>query len=131
MLSAPTARRALLSGKPGGVTIDSGLLDAESSDFATDFEAALRDAGWETLRNRSRTAIKYGVPVATVEGTEPLQHTQCLSDALTAIGVAHETRSISEAESATISPHFEKGYLYLMIDKKPPQQSRTVSKPDP
>jgi hypothetical protein len=51
-------------------------------------------------------------------GTERLEHAQSLSDALKAIGVQHETRAIDEQEKATISPHFERGYLYLLIEKK-------------
>jgi hypothetical protein len=110
----------LLSGKVGGVAIVSSLLDAESSDYANDFDVALREAGWSTLRIKNRTVPAYGVCIATVEGTEPLEHAQWFSEALKAIGVEHEVRSISEPERATISPNFERGYLYLLIDKKPP-----------
>ena len=89
----------LLSGKVGGVTIVSSLVDAESSDYANDFDAAIREAGWNTLRIKNRTVLAYGVSIATVEGTEPLQHAQWLSDALKAIGVQHEIRSISDPET--------------------------------
>jgi hypothetical protein len=106
----------LLSGKVGEITIVSSLIDSESSDYATDFDVALRDAGWKTLRIRNRTASAYGVSIATVEGTESLQHAQWLSDALYAIGVQHEIRSISGPEIATILPNFEQGCLYLVID---------------
>ena len=56
------------------------------------------------------------VSVATVEGTESLEHAQWLSDALQVIGVQHEIRSISGREMPTISPNFAQGYLYLLID---------------
>jgi hypothetical protein len=106
----------LLSGKVGVVTIVSSLLNAESSEYANDFHLALSDAGWKTARIKNRTAPTYGVSIATVEGTEPLEHARWLSDALQAIGVQHEIRLISGQEVTTISPNFEQGYLYLLID---------------
>jgi hypothetical protein len=72
------------------------------------------------VRIKNRTAVAYGVSIATVDGTERLEDAQRLSNALRAIGVQHKIRSISESERATISPHFESGFLYLVIDKKSP-----------
>lgn len=113
----------LLSGKKGGAIIVSSLLDAESSDFADDFDAALREAKWETMRIRNRAVTAYGVSLGTYEGTDTLPYTQWLSDALTAIKIEHEIKTFGEEDRTRISPYFEKGYLYLVIDKKPPFQS--------
>jgi hypothetical protein len=51
----------------------SSLFDAESSDFADDFDSALREAGWKPLRIKNRTVLAFGISVATVEGTAAAQ----------------------------------------------------------
>ena len=94
-----------------------GPVKLEEIDFRAVFIVELvHPARWKTLRIKNRTAPAYGVSIATVKGTESLEHAQRLSDALHAIGVQHEIRSISGPEMATISPKFEQGYLYLVID---------------
>jgi hypothetical protein len=49
------------------------LFDAESLDFADDFDRALREARWKPLRIKKRTVLTFGISVATVKGTAAAQ----------------------------------------------------------
>ena len=110
----------LLSGGDEGVAIVSPIADGEASDFADDFDSALQAAHWQTLRIRNRITTKFGVSLVTVEGTV-LARTKRLSDALTAVGISHETNTLKTSDTSlqSISPKFEVGYLYLVIEHKP------------
>ena len=110
-----------LADDPGAVAIVSNPFDPETSDFADDFDSAIRDAKWDTARIRNHTdgaGVRYGVFVGTFEGTT-LGDTQRISDALRSIGVAHEIKTFGVKDEKTMSPYFEKGVLYLVIEHKP------------
>lgn len=108
----------LLTGDPGAIVIVSTLLDRESSDFADDFNMAFKNAHWETLRIVNHASRKYGVSIGTVAGTKILD-TKLVSDALLAIGVSHAEVSF-DSNDHTMTPWFESGVLYLVIEGKPP-----------
>lgn len=100
----------LLTASPGKVVIVSLTLDIESSDFADDFDAALRGAGWTTERKKTGLSAEYGVSIGMREGTN-LEIAKRLSDALTSIGVPHRNKVFSDIEA---------GVSYLLIENKPP-----------
>lgn len=107
----------LLASDPGSVTIVSPMADGEAKDFADDFDTALIEAGWQTVRIVNRITTNRGVSVGTVAGTE-MERAKRLSNALTAIGVPHRYVGFS-AEDHSISPWFRAGVLYLVVDHKP------------
>lgn len=107
----------LLRGIKGGVAIVSPVVDGEASDFADDFDSAIHNAHWETLRIKNRITDKFGVSVVTTEGTE-LSSIKLLDDALTVIGVPHSVSTVKDGDAST-SPPFQHGYLYLVVEHKP------------
>jgi hypothetical protein len=109
----------LLADGSSAIAIVSKVLDTESSDFADDFDSALRLANWETLRIKNRLSSKYGVSLGTATGTPFTPLVKKLSDALTAIGVSHDTTTFAVGDAST-SPPFQAGALYLVIEQKPP-----------
>lgn len=117
----------LLKPHPDGCAVVSALLDPESSDFADDFDAAFHGAHWETLRIRNRASAKYGVLVAVVPGGCDRPGAKILSDALTAAGVPHEYVTFKDGDAST-SPAFQAGYIYLVIEHKPPTTINTQTK---
>jgi hypothetical protein len=109
----------LLKGVKGGyIAIVSPITDGEASDLADDFDFAIRASGWETLRIKNRITEKFGVSVVTTEGTGNLPGVKLLSDALTTIGVPHDTETVKDGDAST-SPPFQKGFLYLIVEHKP------------
>jgi hypothetical protein len=109
----------LLANAPSKIAIVSKVLDTESSDFADDFDSALRLANWETLRIKNRISSKYGVSLGTATGTPFSPLIKKFSDALTAVGVLHDTTTFAVGDAST-SPAFQAGVLYLVIEQKPP-----------
>jgi hypothetical protein len=103
-----------------GVAIVSAMIDPESSDFADDFDVAIKDAKWETVRILNRISSKYGVAVLTVEGTI-LPGVKQLGDALTSVGIEHEVIVLKSDDKSinSTSPAFQAGYLYLVVEHKP------------
>ena len=103
-----------------GLTIVTPIMDGEAADFADDFKSAVESAKWQTLRITNRISSKYGVAVVTCEGTpEPvLAMAKKLSDALSKVGVAHESLTFKNGDAST-SPAFQAGYLYLVVEHKP------------
>jgi hypothetical protein len=57
---------------PVGIVVVSALLDPESSDFADDFDAAIKDAKWKTLRPKDRLTNNTGISLGVAEGTPTL-----------------------------------------------------------
>jgi hypothetical protein len=109
-----------LKGTVSAVVIVSRVLDTESSDFAGDFDTALRaGAHWDTLRIRNRLSSKYGVSLGTVTGTQFSPEARLLDNALIAIGIVHDNPVFANGDAST-SPAFQPGYLYLVIEQKPP-----------
>jgi hypothetical protein len=104
----------LLRGHPDGVVVVSALTDPEFADF----DAALRDAQWETLRVSNRLSSAYGVSVDVVPGGRDRPGARVLSEALTAIGVPHHNVAFTDGDPST-SPHFQAGHIYLVIEHKP------------
>jgi transposase len=106
---------------PTPIGIVSRLVDTEASDFADDFEEALKNAHWETLRIKNRISSKYGVSISFVSATAPNRapELRMLDEALTAIGVPHQIVEYAVGE-ASISPAFQERGLYLVVDEKPP-----------
>jgi hypothetical protein len=117
--------------EPGTVAIVSTIQDPESSDFADDFNSAIRDAHWQTLRIRNHISLEYGVFVGTFEGTPSAASGEVkrFSDALTSIGVPHEDKTIGTKEEKTISPYFQPNVLYLVIGHKPPESAEHAATP--
>ena len=107
----------LLEGVKAGVAIVSPIADGEASDFADDFDSAIKDASWETIRIKNRITERFGISVVTATGTS-LPSIKLLDDALTAIGVPHSAATVKDGD-ASISPAFQAGYLYLVIEHKP------------
>jgi hypothetical protein len=108
---------SLLAAHPDAVAIVSTILDGEGSDFADDFDMALKAAHWQTLKIKNHISDKYGVRLGTVAGTT-LPGTRRLQDALTAIGVPYEQATFSP-DDHTISPWFQGGVIYLVIERRP------------
>ncbi len=108
----------LLTDDPGTVAIVSTLMDAESSDFANDFDVALREAHWQTMRIKNYTQNEYGVSIGIFEGTR-LGDAKRLSDALSLIGISHVEETFDAKDQKTTSPWFQSDVLYLVIKHKP------------
>ena len=113
----------LLRRVKAGVAIVSPITDGEASDFADDLDSAIKGASWETLRIKNRITEKFGLSVVTATGTA-LPSIKLLDDALTAIGVLHNVSTVKDGD-ASISPAFQTGYLYLVVDHKPLPQHRS------
>lgn len=115
----------LLKGVQGGLAIVSPMADGEASDFADDFDKAIHNgAGWDTLRIKNRITEKYGLSLVTAEGTPPLNTLNVLGNALRAIGISYNVATVKDGDAST-SPHFQAGYLYLVVEHKPlPKSSR-------
>jgi len=113
----------LLSDDPGTVAIVSTLMDAESSDFADDFDVAFREAHWQTMRIKNYTKNEYGVSIGTFEGTR-LDDTKRLNDALSLIGITHSVKTFGVKDQKTTSPWFQPDVLYLVIKHKPMPSSK-------
>ena len=109
------------------VAIVSVFLDGESSDFADDLNAAIMAANWKTTRIRNRLTSKFGVSVGVVEGTPETDQSgrpiaslkQRLTNALRTIGVPCQDVTFGPGDLTTINPAFERGVIYLVIEKKP------------
>jgi hypothetical protein len=114
----------LLSGVLGGVVIVSKMADGESADFADDFDSSIRAAQWETLRVVNHITREYGVFIGTFKGTAAgdiaSSNVKRLGDALTSIGVPYREKTFDEKDEGSTSPHFQAGYLYLVVTSKPP-----------
>ena len=115
----------------GSLVIVSALQDADSSDFADDFDSALREAGWETLRIRNRLTTAIGVSLGWVTGTpEPLLlGVKQFSDLLTSLCITH-TQVTFGTDDHSIDPAFRAGVAYLVIEHKPPLTINTNAKPE-
>ena len=98
-----------------GAFIVTPLMDGEASDYADDFEASLHAANWQTERIKNLISSKFGVSVVTAGTPIPLAKT--LSDALTAAGISHDNETVDNG-NASMSPAFQTGYLYLVIQHK-------------
>ena len=109
---------ALLKAHPDGCAVVSAMLDPESSDFADDFNTAIQSAGWQTVRYTNRLSTRYGVSIGVALGGAERPGAKVLSDALTAIGIPHEDVTFKDGD-ATMSPHFQAGHIYLVIEHKP------------
>jgi hypothetical protein len=107
----------LLGGVKAGVAIVSPMADGEASDFADDLDSAIKAASWETVRIKNLITEKFGLSVVTTEGTK-LPSAKLLSDALTAVGILHNVTAVKNGD-ASISPAFQAGYLYLVVEHKP------------
>jgi hypothetical protein len=108
-----------LGGFTGGATIVSPILDPEATDFGDDLDVALRAAGWETLRVRNFLTVKTGVSVGSFTGSRPLPGIKRLHEALSAAGIENDEVVIGTDEENTTSPHFQAGYIYLLVKRKP------------
>ncbi|HZM06008.1 MAG TPA: hypothetical protein VFC44_23650 [Candidatus Saccharimonadales bacterium] len=113
-----------LSGSPWVIGVVSEIMDGESSDFADDIDAALRDANWQTLRIRNCLLPWNGVFVAELAGpqlyaAQQMDATKRLMAALVGINVTNEERTIAESNRQTITPFFNSNALYLIIAHKP------------
>lgn len=107
----------LLRPHPGAVAIVSTITDGEGSDFADDFEAAIKAANWATVRIKNDISSRYGILLGTVAGTT-LPGTTQIGTALTAIGVTYEHATFN-ADDHSISPWFQAGVIYLVIEHRP------------
>jgi hypothetical protein len=112
--------KLLTRGGSDGAAIVTPLMDGEASDFAGDFNSALQAANWTTLRIVNRISSSFGIAVVTCEGTkEPvLLVAKRLSDALSAAGIPHESKTFKDGDAST-SPSFQAGYVYLVVEHKP------------
>ncbi len=125
----------LLSARPWGIVIVSVILDSESSDFADDFDAAISGAKWSTRRSPNHITERYGVELGTAAGQIPVElnagfhaATNDIGHALDAIGIKYERVTFEGKELRTVSPYFEPGVLYLVINHKPqPQQQKDTN----
>jgi len=112
-----TTMADLLKGNSAAIVVVSAIVDAESSDLADDFDTAFKESHWQTLRIKNRITEDRGVSLGTVGGINTI-FVKRVSDALTAIGVPHEDVSFS-ADDHSISPWFQPGVLYLVVNHKP------------
>ena len=111
----------LLSGKSATFAIVSAAFDPESSDFADDLDAALREIHWKTVRIKNRLTTAYGVVLGEFgESEKPSEAVQWLSDGLRSIGIKHEIKAFDSKEKASTVPEFQEGVLYLVVERKPP-----------
>ena len=110
----------VLRGAPGenGVAVVSPVADGEAADFADDLEGAAKAGGWETVRIRNLITQRFGVAIITAMGTPSLPGLKTLSSALDAAGIKHDTFQVPNGQ-ASISPNFQAGYIYLVVEHKP------------
>lgn len=110
-----------LASHPAPIGVVSRLVDTEASDFADDFDVALKTARWETLRIKNRISSKYGVSISFVSAVAPnsVPELKLLDQALTEIGVPHQIEEFKVGD-ASMSPAFQDRGLYLVVDEKPP-----------
>ncbi len=113
---------------PVGIVVVSAALDSESSDFADDFNSAITDAQWKTLRLRDRLTSKTGISLGVFEGTPELDPwnrpilklKKRIADALTAIEVPYNDVTFGKDDKNSTFTPFERGPIYLVIEHKPP-----------
>jgi hypothetical protein len=113
---------------PVGIIVVSSFLDSESSDFADDFNTAITDAKWKTLRLKDRLTQKTGVSLGVLEGTPMLDPwgrpiislKQRVGGALKAIGVSYHDVTFGKDDIKSIGAEFKMGPIYLVVERKPP-----------
>jgi hypothetical protein len=110
-----------LRGRPDAVAIVSTMLDGEGSDLADDFEAAIRQAGWQVQRIKNHISNQHGMRLGSVEGTN-LIGTKDLARALGQIGIQVSAATFRDGDAST-SPPFQSKVIYLVIDRKPEPRS--------
>ncbi len=111
-----------------GIVIVSTLLDTESSDFADDFDAAIGNAKWKTMRFKDRLTQNTGISLGVFEGTPELDPwgrpitklKQRIGDALKAIGVSYHDVTFGKDDLHSTSVQFQSGPIYLVVEHKPP-----------
>jgi hypothetical protein len=110
------------------------LLDPDSSDFADDFDSAIHDAKWKTIRARDRLTRRTGISVGTLEGTpqrdpwnRPIADLKKrIENALTAIDVPFADVTFGKEDVHSTALEFKRGPIYLVIEHKPPVVTPTA-----
>lgn len=113
---------------PVGIVVVSAFLDSESSDFADDFNAAIADAKWKTLRFKDRLTQRTGISLGVLEGTPRLdpwgrpiiELKQRVGEALTGIGILYNDATFGKDDIHSTGVEFERGPIYLVVEHKPP-----------
>ena len=108
----------------GSLAIVSPISDSEASDFADDFNSAIRTgASWNTMRILDQVGEqKCGVYVGMLGNSSSAQIT-LLSGALDAIGVSHRIVALRSDEVATTINFLPQRTLFLLVGYNPQQMT--------
>ncbi|MEQ1895820.1 MAG: hypothetical protein ABL971_00375 [Vicinamibacterales bacterium] len=111
-----------IGGRKAQFVVVSPLMDSEAADFADDLDAALREAGAETLRVRNWISSGFGVSVGWLTGAaEPdLRGIRELAATLSGSGIPTRELVFTATTAASMSPHVQTGLAYLVVGPRAP-----------